>query len=124
MSGTAPIRFALVVQASPADSVVALEFAGAALAAGHAIERVFFLGRGTECARIGAVAAGWTQLAQQRGTELSVCVSGAARRGLYDAATAADHGAPTGNIAAAFSLAGLGLLVDAIASSDRVLTFL
>ena len=112
------------MQAPPDRSTAALEFAVAAIAAGHEIERVFFLREGTQCARVGSVATRWTRLARQHAVELSVCVSGAARRNLFDDLGASQHGAVAGNIAPAFAVSGLGLLVDAIASADRVLTFL
>ena len=118
------MRFALIVQSPPATSGAALAFAAAALAAGHEIVRVFFLREGTRCAQQGAAAARWTQLAQSQALELSVCVSGAARRQLFDDVTVQ---APLGaqpNIAPAFTIAGLGLLIDAITTADRVVTFL
>lgn len=118
------MRFALIVQASPANSGAALAFATAALAAGHDIARVFFLREGTRCAHPGVAAEGWTGLAQTHALELSVCVSGASRRQLFDAVTAQEQHGVLPNIAPAFTIAGLGLLIDAIANVDRVVTFL
>lgn len=117
------IAFALVVQAPPSRSTAALEFATAALVAGHKIPRVFFLREGSETARAGDAAFRWAALARQYSVELSVCVSGAARRNLYDEVSAREHAAAA-NVAPGFSIAGLGLMVDAIANADRVMTFL
>ena len=115
--------FALIVQAPSSRSSVALEFARSALAAGHSIPRIFFLRQGSEIAREGAAATGWSQLAAAHGVELSVCVSGATRRDLYDASSGQAQGKQR-NIADGFTIAGLGLMVDAIANADRVVTFL
>ncbi|MBX3707406.1 MAG: sulfurtransferase complex subunit TusD [Pseudomonadales bacterium] len=126
--------FALSVHGSPASSqasMTALRFARAALAAGHGIHRVFFFHDGVETADCLAVPpsdapgplAGWVDLARTAGVELTVCVSAALRRGIVDADARARHGLDGTSLHPAFSSAGLGQLVEALAASDRHVSF-
>lgn len=95
-------KFSLFVTSSPFDqqgAVSALNFAQAALDAGHQLSGIFFYQSGVHNANaLQSVPAdeyqpysGWLKLAQQ-GVNLHVCVSAAARRGVISAADAAEQG--------------------------------
>lgn len=126
--------FALSVHGTPAasqSSATALRFARAALAAGHGVHRVFFFHDGVESANALAVPppdapatlAGWIDLAETAGVELTVCISAGLRRGIVDADARARHGLDGTSLHPAFAIAGLGQLVEALVVSDRHVTF-
>lgn len=123
--------YALLITASPTSSrsgLSALRFARAVLARGHRLPLVFFLDEGTLTGGQSATTpsdetdllAGWVALGGN--TERVLCVSSALRRGLRDADAAAREGA-IATVHPAFRLGGLGELVEALASCDRVVTF-
>lgn len=64
----------------------------------------------------------WVELAQQ-GVELVLCISSALKRGMLDASEADRHEKASASIHEAFTIGGLGQLVDASANSDRLVTF-
>ena len=114
------MRINLLVQNAPfATSALpnALRFARAALAGGHVIDRVFFY---KEAVVIGnrfasdedGVRAGWVALAAEGGFELAICIAAAARRGIV-ADTLADG----------FAIVGLGQLIEAMETGDRLVGF-
>jgi len=124
------MKFGIVVNEGPyqhqaADS--AWQFAHAALAAGHAVTRVFFYHDGVHCAtRLATppqddrdVIARWQRLAGEHGLDLAVCVAAAQRRGICDADEARRHGKDADNLAPGFRIAGLGALVETVIESDR-----
>lgn len=124
--------YTLLVTASPTatrSGLTAQRFARAVLARGHHLPLVFFLDEGTHAGHQAAstpsdetdLLAGWAALAGGD-TELVLCVSSALRRGLRDATAAAREGS-NATVHPAFRLGGLGELVEALASSDRVVTF-
>lgn len=126
------MNYTLLVTASPSTTrsgLTALRFARALLARGHRLPLVFFLDEGVHTGTDAAstpsdetdLLAGWAQLAGDK-TELVLCVSSALRRGLLDA-TAARREDTVATVHSAFRLGGLGELVEALASSDRVVTF-
>lgn len=121
---------ALLVQGDPAmarSSLDAIEFAEAAVAAGHAIRRVFFYGDGVRHgdasaagdARACGIAQRWQLLARQQRTELICCVGSAARRGLRERRNAEGEA----RLLDGFELSGLGQLVDATLRADRLVVF-
>ena len=125
--------YSLVVLASPATAVPqrALAFARALLERGHEIRRVFFLDDGVQCGLATAVeaqdevdqVAEWRALSEEHQVELIACVSSALRRGVLDATEAERHDRGAATLDDAFSIGGLGLLVEAASDSDRLLTF-
>jgi tRNA 2-thiouridine synthesizing protein D len=126
--------YALLVLASPSSgtgSLTAARFAEAALERGHHIVRVFFLDDGTATGMATAVVpqdetdpqALWVELAGKYRLDLVLCISSALRRGLLDEAEATRYERSGGTVHPAFSLGGLGLLVDAAARAQRLLTF-
>lgn len=124
----------MLVLSSPADGSAArtaAHFARQVLARGHDIHRVFFLDNG---AASGAAAAvypqdedspidAWTTLAERHALDLVLCVTSALRRGMLDAGEAARHERDAATVHPAFTISGLGQLIDACAASDRVITF-
>lgn len=128
------MKFALAVHGAPysAQSAdTALRFARAALAAGHSIPRVFFYHDGVHSASALAVPPqdepspqpGWVALAEQHGIELAVCIAASLKRGVVNAEEQSRYELPGSNVHPAFTIVGLGQLLDAILSSDRFITF-
>ena len=125
---------AIAVHGAPYGSQAAdsaLRFARAALAAGHRIERVFFYHDGVHAASALAVPPqdepsprdGWIELADQHGVELAVCIAAALKRGIVNAEEARRYELPGASAAEPFTIVGLGQLLDAVAGSDRFVTF-
>ena len=65
----------------------------------------------------------WSQLSQSGDTELVLCVASAARRGVLDADESRRHGKASANMHAAFTVGGLGLLIEAATDCERLVTF-
>ncbi len=127
------MRYALVVMGTPLgdeSSARAAAFAHAVLDAGHSLERVFFYDEGVYNGLAGIVApqderdplAGWLALAAQE-VELVLCIGSAVRRGALDSNEAQRYEKTGATIHPAFTVGGLGLLVEASAQADRLLTF-
>ena len=128
------MKYTLLVLSAPdsgSGNLAANRFASALADAGHELYRVFFLDRGTATG-LGTttlpqdeldVAGLWSTLAQAQGVELVLCVSSALRQGVLDNAEAERYDKPAATLRQGFTLGGLGLLVEALAESDRVLTF-
>ena len=128
------MKLSLLVLASPyagagADS--AWHYANAALSLGHQLHRVFFFDEG---ALNGALLSAppqdelnyterWAALQQRCDCELVLCIASALKRGMLDHTEAQRYEKQLPSVHPAFSLGGLGLLVDASANSDRLLTF-
>jgi tRNA 2-thiouridine synthesizing protein D len=128
------VKFSLLVLSSPlgsgsADS--AWQFANAAVQAGHQVHRVFFYHEGVYQGNQLAVppqdetnaVQRWVDLAQVGSIELVLCVSSALKRGVLDQREADRHERGGTSMHPAFTIAGLGELVDASIQSDRLLTF-
>lgn len=128
------LRFALLVTGpcygtqSAAD---AYRFACAVLEQGHAISQIFFYQEGVHNANLMVQPAAdetdlqqaWVELAEAHGLTLDVCVAAALRRGMVDSDAAAQAGQAQWNLAAPFSLSGLGQLAQAALTADRVVQF-
>jgi len=117
------MKFGLMVSEGPythqaSDS--AYQFAQAALAKGHEIQRVFFYHDGVNNAnRLTEppqddrhIVNRWSALAAEHGIDLVVCVAAALRRGIKDEL-----------LAPGFRISGLGQLVDSAIKADRVVVF-
>jgi len=109
----------------------AWHFARAVLERGHTIERVFFYHDGVYNAS--ALTAPpqdeqnlplkWQQLAEDNDFELTVCIAAAVRRGILDENEAQRYSKPAANLEQGYQLSGLGQLVDAGLTSDRLISF-
>ena len=126
--------YSLLVMSSPASghcAATAAQFALAAIKRGHSIHRVFFLDKGTACGSAMAVypqdeadpLQPWIELATEHGVELILCVSSALKQGMLDEQVAVRHEKSAASIHPAFTISGLGQLVDAGIASDRLISF-
>ena len=109
----------------------AYHFAGAVIARGHQLQRIFFYLDGVQNGtRLSLppqdevnIPARWSQFAAEHGTELILCVAAALRRGVLDRTEAERYERDADNIAEGFAISGLGQLIDAGLMSDRLVTF-
>ena len=112
-------------------SRTALEFARCVIDRGHVLKRVFFLDAGTVTSSSKCIFPQdeadpfqtWEALARLQNVELIICVSSALRHGMLDTTEAKRHERGQSTIRPGFTISGLGQLVDACASSDRIITF-
>jgi tRNA 2-thiouridine synthesizing protein D len=120
------MRFALLVLTPPdagTSARHALGFSRALLDAGHSLACVFFFDAGvlTLCSDCEApqdemdIRAGWRDLQREHELRLFACVASAARFGISAEGDPGDS--------PAFSVAGLGELIEASGEADRLLTF-
>ncbi len=126
--------YTLLVLSGPAGghgARTAAGFASAALARGHQVNRVFFLDEGTTCGNASAVfpqdetdpLETWAKLAEEHGVELVLCISSALKRGVLDETEANRYEKGPATVHPTFVVSGLGQLIDATASADRLVTF-
>jgi len=126
--------YSLLVMSAPASgqgAMTAARFARAALARGHSVARVFFLDAGVANGAAAAVypqdeedrLRPWVELAEQHGVELILCIASALKYGMLDEAEARRYEKPAATAHPAFTISGLGQLVDAAAAADRLVTF-
>ncbi len=109
----------------------ALQFIRAALAKGHEIFRVFFYHDGVNNgSRLSVppkddrlIQKAWSELAEQHGIDLVICIAAAQRRGLMDADEAKRQNLDANNIAPGFRISGLGQLIEGAIQSDRTIVF-
>lgn len=126
--------YSLLVVSSPASgqcAMTAARFAQAVLARGHSINRVFFLDAGTSTGSATAVfpqdeddrLAPWIELAERDKVELILCISSAIKYGMLDETEARRYERAAATVHPAFTISGLGQLVDAASAADRLITF-
>ena len=126
--------YSLLVLPSPASgscAQTAAAFAHCVMERGHNIHRVFFLDAGAYTGAATAVfpqdeadrIKPWIELAEQHAVELILCVSSALKRGMLDQSEARRYDKQGATVHPAFTISGLGQLVDACANSDRLITF-
>ena len=128
------MKFSIVVQSSPFSGqspATALRFAKSLLEQGHELFRVFFYSEATLTASelISPpqdevnLNKEWADFAKQHKLDVVVCIAAAVKRGVLDANEAKRYEKSAANIDPAYELSGLGQLAEAIAVSDRVITF-
>ena len=128
------MKFSIVVQGAPysaASSLSALHFVQAALDSGHEIYRVFFYNDGVYNANEliappqdeTDISAEWAKLSQTYDIELIICIASSLRRGILDKNEAERYEKSSANLNSAFTISGLGQLIDAGLSADRTITF-
>jgi tRNA 2-thiouridine synthesizing protein D len=109
----------------------AFRFTEAALKSGQTIQRVFFYQNGVHTGSSLAsppqdefdLYQAWQTLKSKYQLDLVVCIAAAARRGLVSEKEANRLNKPYSNLAPEFEVSGLGQLVEALAVSDRFITF-
>ena len=128
------MKFAIVVHGGPYSHQAPLSayfFARAVLDQGHEIYRVFFYHDGVYTAN-NAIAPPqdepdirklWSDLAENNQVDLVVCIAAALRRGILDETEARRYEKHSANLDKAFSISGLGQLIDAGLNADRLVTF-
>lgn len=124
----------VLVLGAPFDhqaSYSAYRYVQAAIELGHPVHRVFFYQAGIHSGSQLACPPrdefdlydAWQQLKAAHKLDLVVCIAAAARRGLVDPSEAKRHNKANFNLSKEFELSGLGQLVEAIAQSDKLITF-
>ncbi|MEK9590675.1 MAG: sulfurtransferase complex subunit TusD [Gammaproteobacteria bacterium] len=128
------MQFSLLIQGSPTSSqslYSAYEFANAALAQGHRIQRAFFY---QDAVLIGNklvatpqdefdIQSAWQALGKAHQIPLVLCVASCLRRGILDDREAERFEKSATSIAETFEIGGLGQLIDASLESERLITF-
>lgn len=128
------MKFSLAVYAAPYSaqaSASAYSFASALLEQGHTLYRVFFYGDGVHNATSLLappqdeidLSQRWQALARLHQVDLVVCIAAALRRGILNDEEASRYEKPASNLAPGFTIGGLGQLLDAAVTSDRLITF-
>ncbi len=127
------MKFALVVNCPPSsvNSFSAYLFARAVLDGGHQLHRVFFYQEGVFNGNSLSsppqdelnMPALWQSLNQSSDVDLCVCIAAAIRRGVLDEGEAARYAKAHYNLLGDFTIAGLGQLIEATQTADRVVTF-
>lgn len=128
------MKYAIQVNGGIYDSAAGLtayRFVQAALQAGHQIVQVFFYREGIGHAFRYALPPDdelnltmqWSQLGQEQGIDLLVCISAAQRRGLLCADEAERQGAGDNDLADGFRIGGLGQWLEATLTAERCLVF-
>lgn len=128
------MKLTVVVYSPPYSSQAAYSayrFTEAALAAGHEIYRLFFYYDGVHNSNALSIppqdefdlVKAWSDLIDRHELDAVSCVSSALKRGVIDSQEAARYEKDAANLAPAFTLSGLGQLVDASIASDRVMSF-
>ena len=128
------MKLTVLVHSAPYSSqaaYTAYRFSVSALEAGHEIYRLFFYYDGVHNSNALSTPAqdefdlvsAWSTLIEQHQLDAISCVSSALKRGILDAQEAERYEKSAANLAAPFTLSGLGQLVDASIMSDRVVSF-
>ncbi|PCJ22276.1 MAG: sulfurtransferase complex subunit TusD [Gammaproteobacteria bacterium] len=128
------MKFSLIILDGPSSSQssnTALEFAKAAVATDHELFRVFFASDGvlhgstlnTPPQDELNIAQAWQDFIRLHDVDAVVCVAASLRRGLLNEQEAQRYQKPADNLSDTMELSGLGQLIEATLSSDRVLTF-
>jgi len=128
------MKFSIIIQSSPFSRqsvTTAYRFAEALLEEGHELFRVFFYSDGVLTANQlvsppqdeNNMPEQWSALADKHKLDLVVCIAAAVKRGVIDKNEAKRYEKPASNLQGKFELSGLGQLAEAIAISDRVITF-
>ncbi len=128
------MKFAIAVYGAPFSHqapLSALAFARAVLAEGHELLRIFFYHDGVYNGNANAappqdepdIRGMWSEFALESGVEMIVCVASALRRGMLDETEADRYEKSSTTLDPAFTISGLGQLIDAGINADRLVTF-
>lgn len=128
------MKYAIWTTSSPIQNELhdlALATARSIIENGYELSCVFFWGAGTQAANSllsyprdeTNYRQAWQELALNHGVSLKVCISSAARYGVFNETEAKRHSHPMATIADYFEIDGLGSLVELEHTNDRVLRF-
>ncbi|OMH32857.1 sulfurtransferase TusD [Motiliproteus sp. MSK22-1] len=128
------MSFSILVYGAPYSSQsvsTAYRFTKTAIEKGHRIHRVFFYGDAVQIgSRLVAVPQDevdlqlkWQQLGEQYQLDMVICIAAALKRGIINSDEAKRFEKDASNLAEGFTLSGLGQMIDATQSSDRIVTF-
>jgi len=128
------MKFVLQINEGPYQhqaSDTAYQFAKAALATGHEVMRVFFFHDGVNNgSRLTTppqddrnIVQRWSEMAQQHGVDLVLCIAAAQRRGVVDTDGKQRLEKDADNLAPGFRISGLGQLIEGIVLADRLMVF-
>lgn len=134
MANSPPLTYTLVITGAPYTSQApqtALDFARAACAVGHRVERVFLYGDGIHLASTLSSPPSdevnwrhaWCDFLEEHGIAGIACVASALRRGVVDTTEQARYQLTAANLARPFEIAGLGEWVEGLRQSSRVIYF-
>lgn len=127
------MKITVVIYASPNTSAnfTAIQYCKAVLESEHTLYRLFFYGEGVHSASMLCtppqdelnLPEQWKTLIHEHNIDAVVCIAAALRRGILNEEEALRYEKPSHNLTPAFELSGLGQLVDAAVTSDRIITF-
>ena len=128
------MHYTLLITASASNISAhrrALMFADALLNEQHSIHTIFFYGEGAGIglstrdvnSTLDRTNLNWCSISEKGKTRLILCVSSALAQGILDSSTSLQSKDFQENIATGFETGGLGSLVDAVANSDRLMSF-
>lgn len=128
------LRYLVIVNAAPQSSEAAhsaYRFATALLDQGHSIEQLFFYGDGAHNASDVTVMpqdepnlpALWHALIEEHAITSTACVSSAIRRGILDETESNRHELNAITCYPTSEIGGLGQLIAALDSAERVISF-
>lgn len=128
------MRYTIIVLGAPYASNSpwsALNFANAVLTNGHEIYRLFFFSEAVHTANALSspprneldINAAWQTFIKTHNLDSVVCIASALRRGVMNKSEAQRHEKDAFNLLDGHDLSGLGQLIEASISSDKVITF-
>ena len=128
------MKFAIVVYGAPYSHQAARSaylFTRAVLDSGHQVYRVFFYHDGVYNANQLAeppqdesdIQAEWASLGKEHGLDLVICIASALRRGMLDTTEAQRYEKAGASVGPQFTISGLGQLIDAALTADKIMTF-
>lgn len=128
------MKFSVFVGSGPYThqaSDTAYHFTKAVLDSGHQIGRVFFYHDGVNNGTTYTtppqddrnIVKRWSELSEQHGLDMVVCIAAAQRRGIVDESEQKRNGKSGNNLAPGFRISGLGQLIEAAIESDRLVSF-
>ncbi|MBQ0775778.1 MAG: sulfurtransferase complex subunit TusD [Gammaproteobacteria bacterium] len=124
------MKYSLIIYSDKADNgaISALSLAQAIIHSGHTLYRLFFYRDGVMLAKKNTGTSpsqqrAWQQFVSENHLDAVACVSAAVRRGLVSENESLSATSTFEHIAPSFQVSGLGQLADALANSDRVVSF-
>ncbi|MGK0440423.1 MAG: tRNA 2-thiouridine synthesizing protein D [Pseudohongiellaceae bacterium] len=128
------MKYSILVLGAPYSTQsmsTALRFSKALLKKNHSIFRVFFYHDAVNAGNSlitppqdeQNIPAQWQALVKEHQLDLVVCIASALKRGVLNETEADRYEKPTHNLLEGFDISGLGQLVEAMAQSDRVVSF-